>query len=479
MQTYKINEPFETSGLWYLPQSKTKLQGTLKYNSNTIELSLDGSFQKKDGVETKYDNSVTYPIIHGECNGQYITLIDIKSFGISFQIGKTYSIKDRLMAQHLIIGAHADSNSTFPNMNFTIPSLEVWHARLQIQDNLVLDKNNNTGTLTVKLNKNEREVNQLSSIDSDIHWNYNWSTNGPKYKNYTITTFASVSIVPKKEQSIEWFLKERRKITMMLTFLAGTGMSPNEIYSTIGKSNERIDLLIAIPDQDFCNHEHPNDFFMNKNEMGIELNDAIVCWFETFESHPKILTPCLLASNIFSTHVKAHYIDFLILTQALEGIHRALYEGNYMLDEDYDKVSNSLNLAIPDNVKSDHRAALKSRIKYGNQISLRKRLKELAGKINLNIRKIVFGTDGKLPGTWVETRNYFTHWDEEMKDEALNGESLYYANVRLRCFLQIMFLIRMKIPQESILLALNNSSTISNQLRNINAIQNNKNKLRN
>ncbi|MDN5873075.1 MAG: hypothetical protein L0H29_01670, partial [Sinobacteraceae bacterium] len=57
----------------------------------------------------------------------------------------------------------------------------------------------------------------------------------------------------------------------------------------------------------------------------------------------------------------------------------AIADGTYMSPEDYEAVRHALATAIPSSVGADHREALKSRIKYGNELSLRKRINGLAG----------------------------------------------------------------------------------------------------
>ncbi|WP_423191407.1 HEPN domain-containing protein [Burkholderia multivorans] len=69
----------------------------------------------------------------------------------------------------------------------------------------------------------------------------------------------------------------------------------------------------------------------------------------------------------------------------------------------------------PNTVGSDHKEALKSRIRYGNEVSLRKRLDALISRLDLPLRKQILGNDGVVPRSWVVTRNYYTHWDNESR----------------------------------------------------------------
>lgn len=95
--------------------------------------------------------------------------------------------------------------------------------------------------------------------------------------------------------------------------------------------------------------------------------------------------------------------------------------------------------SIPKIVRRDHRDALKSRIKYGNQISLRKRLYELTNNLSKQVRINIFGGDGAVPRSWIDTRNYYTHWDDELLPSVLDSQSIYGANIRMHHFIRALY----------------------------------------
>jgi hypothetical protein len=157
------------------------------------------------------------------------------------------------------------------------------------------------------------------------------------------------------------------------------------------------------------------------------------------------------------------------LMQALEGYHRALYEDSYMAGSDYEQVRTTLCNSIPPNVASDHRQSLQSRIRYGNEFSLRKRLEELAKLLSEGMRRRVLGRDGKLPQSWIDTRNYYAHWDEALRSNILSGTQMHYVNTRLRCWIRFLYLLQIGIPEAAIVTALSNPSSVSRGLAHANA----------
>lgn len=100
----------------------------------------------------------------------------------------------------------------------------------------------------------------------------------------------------------------------------------------------------------------------------------------------------LALSTMASEELWAH-MQLLSLMQALEGLHRALFPGFYMDPTQYDLIRNELTDAIPKSVSPDHRASLENRLRYGNEISLAKRLAQLAELLPLELRTRVLGEE--------------------------------------------------------------------------------------
>jgi len=72
---------------------------------------------------------------------------------------------------------------------------------------------------------------------------------------------------------------------------------------------------------------------------------------------------------------------------------------------------------IPDNINADFKKSLQARLRYGNEFSLRTRLREVIRRIK-NILDFEFVTSGKKRDEFinkvVDTRNYWTHYSQEL-----------------------------------------------------------------
>jgi hypothetical protein len=156
------------------------------------------------------------------------------------------------------------------------------------------------------------------------------------------------------------------------------------------------------------------------------------------------------------------------LIQVLEGFHRGRFPGEYTSAAQYESVKQTLTDAIPANLSSDHRAALRSKIHYGNQLSLGRRLSELATLVGAEISLQLFGFSSKVPRTWIDTRNYHTHWDGELLPKTIQGQALYNATIRMEHFVRALFILLMGVDAKDYLKALTHTSRRAQQLAHMN-----------
>jgi len=96
----------------------------------------------------------------------------------------------------------------------------------------------------------------------------------------------------------------------------------------------------------------------------------------------------------------------------------------------------------------DLKQAMVSRLKYGNEYSLRKRMKLLLGSLSRQSRHLVSEHEAAFVDSVVATRNYLTHYDPESKDAALDGVALSKVNTQLQKLLLLLLLKDIGIDEE-------------------------------
>ena len=132
--------------------------------------------------------------------------------------------------------------------------------------------------------------------------------------------------------------------------------------------------------------------------------------------------------------------QFLSLIQAIEAYHRRKFEGKYLSDEKYEPIYKKFEGIINKlGIEDPFKDALKSKLKYGNEYSLIKRLRDLFEKYreifdNFIDDRVAFINKVK------DTRNYLTHYDKNLMENAVDGEQLYYVTQQLKIVIVICLL---------------------------------------
>lgn len=147
--------------------------------------------------------------------------------------------------------------------------------------------------------------------------------------------------------------------------------------------------------------------------------------------------------------------DFLRFVRGLESYHRSSNrEGIYQNKEEYlDGLYSEMVNVIPDELDSNFKDSLKSRLKHHYEHSLRKRFQSLFDELS-EILSPIAPDDGQFVDTVIEARNFLIHYSEDSKDKIQNWddlrEDLYYSIQKLRLIVEAILLHEMEIPDPQI-----------------------------
>jgi hypothetical protein len=154
-------------------------------------------------------------------------------------------------------------------------------------------------------------------------------------------------------------------------------------------------------------------------------------WMIAYDSIDSVLNLYFLSK--FGRH-KFWENKFLYLVQGVESYHRRTSNETWLDQADYDSIVETMISNCPDKYKED----FSKKLKYGNELSLAKRLKNLMSpfkklfypgkKRKYTIRKIV------------DNRNYLTHYDKESIQKLENGIKLPELCTTLEILLQLHLL---------------------------------------
>jgi len=82
---------------------------------------------------------------------------------------------------------------------------------------------------------------------------------------------------------------------------------------------------------------------------------------------------------------------------------------------------------------------LENKLKYGNEFSLIKKLNGIFNKYQENLNEFIKNKKIFIKKV-VDTRNYQTHHDEDLKELSASGEELYHLTQKLKILLEICLL---------------------------------------
>lgn len=468
MCDYSLQTAFETTGVWFLPDNPTKrIPGSISYQPTKIELHLQESFTPLREMARLVDRMPTYPIIHGVTReGEAITIIEGKSFGRSLIFKSGISLEpERVLSSCLFVGAHLTRDMRIQQLDFRVPGLPIWLSRPVIEFSEEIGNREAEPTITYRVKGLGVESTRVGSISAHLNWWISRRLAADPYSSVSGAISGWVTIAPDTPHDLSWFLDQWSKLAAIFCFTAGVTMSPDHIQGVVSDSGEKVTVLVALRDSKVCKLRNHQEFFMARSGMGSDLGKVVSTWFDIFE---KVRSPSRLALSILGSDNLWLHVEFLSLMQALEGLHRAIDDDRYMTDVGYEAVKTALSNAIPPDVSEDHRRALLSRIRYGNEYSLMKRLDMLGKSLSDRIRVKILGGISDVPRSWVDTRNYYTHWDDELLSDVLDGQCMYDATVRMRHLIRVLYLCLMGIPDTSIEAALSNSCDVSQHLAQLN-----------
>ena len=441
--TLGIREHHERDGDWWKPEnSAVRLAGTFAWQDQVGTVRLHRSFEPLRGGSIARPES--YPVLHGTLsNGTKVTLLNsfIERETTNFGPEGIFTSATLSVAQ-AIFGFHADQRTKYTRLVGTIPGLDVWLTRdpwqvSRDEQNLVIQGANG-------------RVRTFTFSDFTARLHLNRRVKQSRDQELGIEREAAVSIEASAPQELPWFVEKLSCILSFLSMLGGTTFAPEKLGLETECENE-VNYLVRLAYPQLCEFKASQDFFLIESKVG-NLEDELVNWVADYE---KLRLPAQLALSVFSSiNALQSHMQFLSLMQVCEGFHRVKHAGLYMDQETYDKkIAPVITAAIPRrsaaavcDVPSDpHLASLKSRIKFGNEKSLRNRMKELAESLEDPIRTLILGADGKVPESWLATRNYYTHWDENNKSGVLDGTDMYFVNARLRVFVRCLFLLHLGV----------------------------------
>ncbi|RKU16416.1 hypothetical protein C6503_12370 [Candidatus Poribacteria bacterium] len=460
----RIKEEFKKSGYFWLPSAPNKkFPGTLSISDGgVIDLEVVELFEPVDWDSSDWESirnrlnwepafSNHFKRIVGHIETDEITLDGCRiNKGLSYY--KTGLSKSVLRVSRAFTGVkyNEDEIPRFKILIFSIDGINNWIGRSATDIEKLIQGENISFQ-----HPEEISFNLANGMELSITFKQGRSESlSPREQRITQRTY--FKLVSQDARELDDFTSVAEKIINFLCFAMGDVVcfdsmevaSENPPPLPPSEENSGYDKIGLLPinifySSQFYSKDKPSDFnWLFK--FGQIQNDAgrIICnWINAYEELDPTFNLYFLATMRTQPSFEA---KFLTLVTGLEIYHRRTSDEKQMDEAEFDEL---VEILI-ENCSPEKRIWLEGRLKFANEIVLRKRIKRLIEPF-----KNLFGNKEnrkKLINRIVDTRNYLTHYDLSLKSKAAKGWDLQVLCQKVEVLFQLHFLQLMGFSEKDI-----------------------------
>lgn len=462
----RIEEDIERSGYFWLPgNDEYKAPGTLRIcDGGNISLEIVGSFSGPTGStnDVHENTSIGRIIGHVEKAG-LVTLERCIFTKRPYAFGGI--VRSQIIVNWAVLGVAFDPDEEilFDTFTASIENLDEWLAVSGISSEL--DDEFKSFSIHYK------RPDDLTLIDKDgLSINVQFSHNvpfGTEVSNAVVKQRAFLRASTSEPRKPEYFMSVFGRLRDFLSFAVDETVSLHSVSATNSSINVKIGEGKSKPAEmnvyyGATNHVDASPkinlhrALFRYGNISENLESIISSWISLYDK----IAPSL--NLYFATRAGAHkYLDsrFLALAQALETLHRRTSTETVMLPTEFDELLDILVGACP----QEQSEWLKQRLAYGNEISLARRVACLLEPFSRH-----FGTKTerkRLVRLITNTRNYFTHYDQELSSKAATGRDLWVVSEKMEALLQLHLLRILEFTDEQIAMICSGPQALNQKLR--------------
>ena len=457
-----VDEYVKTGYFWLPGREDNKIPGILTIKGGGyIELEIVGLFDDRS-KSFNDDFAIKRIIGHVEKDG-LVTLDNCIYTTKSHSFGMIS--KSKLVVNQVFSGVAYGENElvTFNTFSFSVDCLDEWIRVSGIKVNH--DDENNTATISY--NPQESITYYLDNgMKLEICFGYTLPCS-PTTTEAKITQRVYFKLTSKVLSPLNEFSSLAYKLTNFLCFAVDTTVALKDLSATsteikkdVGNGEKySVPIKIYYRSMPFTEKEPNISWYRMLFTFGtIKSNtqDVLNNWLRAYET----MAPAL--SLYFSTkNGTQKYNDgkFLALAQGLETYHRRTSDEKLMDSSEFEVLVST----ITENCPEKNMEWLKGRLMHGNEINLGKRLKRIIEpfKDKLGNRR----ERSKLLRKIVDTRNYLTHYNEDLKENAADGIELWHLCQKMEAIFQLHFLKVIGFSEKEIDSVVENCHTLKNKIQ--------------
>jgi hypothetical protein len=459
----RIEEEYKKTGYFWLPEKEeSKIPGILSIDDGgKIELEIIGHFNSGTDLLNNSNDGLNRIIGHVEKDG-LVTLDDC------FYIQKNISLggisKSRVRVNTVFSGAAwgKDEIVTFNTFSFSVDCLDEWVGISGIK----VDSDWSARTATINYCPPEEKV---FSLDNGMKLEICFAYTLPGFPNITeakITQRAYFRLRSEELRDLSEFRAIAFKVTNLMCFaideivaLQNVSATSSEVQYSANDKQYPVPISIYYQSLPFAEKKPKKDrhsMLFNFGVIATNAQQVLNNWLNAYE----YLYPAL--NLYFSTKTGAQkYLEgkFLALAQGLETYHRRTSSETLMEPDVFEIVVQKILTECP----AEHVEWLQGRLMHGNEINLGKRLKRIIEPFKKQLG--ASGERTKMLRKIVVTRNYLTHYSEELKEGAAKGRDLWVLCEKMESIFNLHFLKVVGFTEEEINRVVKNSFPLRQKLQ--------------
>jgi hypothetical protein len=433
----RLDKEFKKVGFFWLPDKPDmKVPGTLSIeDGGKIEIEIVGHFD--ESPEILFNKDDIGRIVGILENNKLVTLekCGYSNKNISLNGGMS---KSKLYSSLALVGIAYDKNEEilFTSLSFSTDCFEEW-TRI----NGIKIETPEPGQISINYN---HPLPQKYSLEAGFSLELTFSSTvtppSPSRKEAKLIQNSYFKITSNTPLGIDVFTSLAKKINTFICFATDetvslknvTAILPEELISRSESSFHPINLFYeSLPFKKTSPERHWRQMLFTFKKIENNAERVINNWIKSYE----IIAPAI--HLYFSTKAGGHeYLEgkFLSLAQGLETYHRRTSQERNMPDNEYENLVLNIVKGCPDN----HQEWLKGRLRHGNEINLRKRLKQIIEPF-----KDLLGTSTQIKtliANIINTRNYLTHYDKNLENLSAKRIDLLLLCLKMEVIFQLHFL---------------------------------------
>lgn len=444
----RVEQEFVKKGCFWLPDTpEKKIPGTLTIeDGGRIELEIVGHFH--NDIKSIHEEN-TFNRIVGEIEHDgYITLDHC--FYLQKNIFGSSVSKSTLHVHRALSGVAYDKDEdiAFNSVSFSMDCLDEWIHISGFSVETVLEYY----VTTIKYIPPEKMSFYLTNgMELEIGFSHTF----PLVANTTeakITQKAYFKLKSEILRPLDEFVNIIYKLTHFICFatdeivtIKNLEAKSNNIQREIN-AEKKISIPIplyyqSLPFSEKVAKKSWNLMLFTFKAIESNAQNIFNAWIDAYDT----LSPAFNLYFATKSNTKKYLEEqFLGLIQGLETYHRRSSHETLMEQDKFDV----LVTEIKSHCSTEHLEWLDGRLKYGNEISLKTRLRRVMKPFQEKLGNS--SNREKLLQQIVDTRNYFTHYDVTLKDKAAQGEELWRLCEELEALFQLHFLKLIGLSDEEI-----------------------------